>query len=77
MTHSLLYTIDPFTESGAIGTLKVTKHWIVQLGISASHDVAIWSDDRRQKARGLQKRLDFSTALWRMVYAKSWRALSM
>jgi len=58
MTHSLLYTIDPFTESGAIGTLKLNKQWIVQLGVSAGHDVAIWSDDR--KASGIAC-LDYST----------------
>jgi Putative beta-barrel porin-2, OmpL-like. bbp2 len=50
MTHSLLYTIDPFTESGAIATLKLSKQWIVQGGISAEHDVAIWSDDRKPSA---------------------------
>jgi hypothetical protein len=50
MTHSLLYTIDPFTDTGAIGTLKLTKQWIVQLGISASHDVAPWTEDRRPSA---------------------------
>jgi hypothetical protein len=51
MSHSLLYTVDPFTESGAIATLKLTKQWMVQLGVSAGHDVAIWSDDR--KASGI------------------------
>jgi hypothetical protein len=50
MTHSLLYTIDPFTETGAIATLKLTKQWLVQLGISAGHDVAPWSDDRKPSA---------------------------
>jgi len=50
MTHSLLYTIDPFTDTGAIATLKLTKQWIVQLGISAGHDVAPWSDDAKPSA---------------------------
>jgi hypothetical protein len=50
MTHSLLYTIDPFTETGIIGTLKLNKQWIVQLGLSAGHDVAPWSDDRKPSA---------------------------
>lgn len=45
MTHSLLYTIDPFTETGIIGTLKINYQWIVQLGMSASHDVAPWTSD--------------------------------
>jgi hypothetical protein len=50
MTHSLLYTIDPFTDTGIIGTLKLNKQWIVQLGLSAGHDVAPWSDDRKPSA---------------------------
>jgi len=50
MTHSLLYTIDPFTDTGAIASLKLTKQWMVQLGVSAGHDVAIWSDDRKASA---------------------------
>ncbi len=58
MTHSLLYTIDPFTDTGAIATLKLSKQWLVQLGVSASHDVAIWSDDR--KASGIFC-LDYAT----------------
>jgi hypothetical protein len=45
MTHSLLYTIDPFTDTGVYGTLKLNKQWMVQLGISCSHDVACWTPD--------------------------------
>jgi hypothetical protein len=50
MSHSLLYTIDPFTETGAIATLKLSKQWIVQAGISAGHDVAPWTVDRKPSA---------------------------
>ena len=50
MTHSLLYTIDPFTDTGIYGTLKLNKQWIVQLGVSAGHDVALWSDDAKASA---------------------------
>ena len=50
MTHSLLYTIDPFTDTGIFGTLKLTNQWIVQLGLSAGHDIAPWSDDRKPSA---------------------------
>ncbi len=46
MTHSLLYTIDPFTDTGIIGTVKLTDQWLVQLGLSAGHDVAPWTSDR-------------------------------
>ena len=50
MTHSLLYTIDPFTDTGIYATLKLTKQWIVQFGVSAGHDVALWSDDAKASA---------------------------
>jgi hypothetical protein len=59
MTHSLLYTIDPFTDTGAIATLKLSKQWLVQAGVSASHDVAPWTVDRRAS---LIACLDYSTA---------------
>ncbi len=59
MTHSLLYTIDPFTDTGAIATLKLTRQWTVQAGVSAGHDVAPWSDDRKAS---LIACLDYSTA---------------
>ncbi len=45
MTHSLLYTIDPFTDTGIYATLKLNKQWMVQFGVSCSHDVACWTDD--------------------------------
>ena len=59
MTHSLLYSIDPFTDTGAIATLKLTKQWTVQAGVSAGHDAAPWSDDRKAS---LITCLDYSTA---------------
>ena len=46
-THSLLYSIDPFTDTGIMGTAKLNDHWLVQLGITASHDVAPWAPGAR------------------------------
>jgi putative OmpL-like beta-barrel porin-2 len=50
MTHSLLYTIDPFTDTGIYGTLKLNKQWIIQLGMSGGHDVALWTSDAKPSA---------------------------
>ena len=47
MTHSLLYTIDPFTDTGIIASLKLNPQWMIQVGISCSHDVACWTSDAR------------------------------
>lgn len=46
-SHSLLYAIDPFTDTGLIATVKVTDRWLVQLGITAGHDVALWTPDAK------------------------------
>jgi Putative beta-barrel porin-2, OmpL-like. bbp2 len=50
MTHSLLYTIDPFTDTGIYGSLKLNRQWMVQLGLSAGHDVAPWTSDAKPSA---------------------------
>jgi len=44
-THSLLYSIDPFTDTGVIATVKLNDHWLAQLELSAGHDVAPWTPD--------------------------------
>jgi hypothetical protein len=49
-SHSLLYTIDPFTDTGLLATIKLSDQWLVQAGITASHDVALWTSDARPSA---------------------------
>ncbi|MGD1093625.1 MAG: TonB-dependent receptor [Bryobacteraceae bacterium] len=49
-THSLLYAIDPFTDTGILGTVRINDRWLVQLGITASHDVAPWTQDAKPSA---------------------------
>jgi hypothetical protein len=46
-SHSLLYAIDPFTDTGLMATVKVSEQWLVQLGITAGHDVAPWTTDAK------------------------------
>ena len=46
-SHSLLYAIDPFTDTGLIATLKVNDRWLLQLGITGGHDVALWTPDAK------------------------------
>lgn len=42
-SHSLLFSYDPFTQTGLIGTLKLNDRWLVNLGISAGNDIAPWA----------------------------------
>jgi hypothetical protein len=49
-THSLLYAVDPFTDTGILGTFKLSEGLLLQLGVTASHDVAPWTKDARPSA---------------------------
>ena len=49
-SHSLLYAIDPFTDTGVLATVQISDQWLVQAGITASHDVAVWTDDAQPSA---------------------------
>jgi len=46
-SHSLLYSVDPFTDTGILATAKLNDKWLVQLGLTAGHDVAPWSSDAK------------------------------
>jgi hypothetical protein len=46
-SHSLLYAIDPFTDTGVIATVKLNDQWLVQAGITGGHDVALWTPDAK------------------------------
>jgi hypothetical protein len=46
-SHSLLYAIDPFTDTGLIATVKLNDQWLVQVGITGGHDVALWTSDAK------------------------------
>ncbi len=41
-THSLTYTYDCYTQTGANATIKLSDHWTVQLGLSPGCETAAW-----------------------------------
>jgi hypothetical protein len=41
-THSLLYTVDPYTQIGVMASVKLDARWTVQAGLSGGNDVALW-----------------------------------
>jgi hypothetical protein len=51
-SHSLLYAVDPFTDTGVLATIQANDQWVVQLGISGSHDVALWTEDAKPSFMG-------------------------
>ena len=49
-SHSLLYTVDPYTQTGVVASVKLSEHWLVQAGLSAGNDVAPWTKDAKPTA---------------------------
>ena len=58
-SHSLLYAIDPFTDTGLLATVKLFDRWLVQGGISAGHDIAPWESGAKPSGTVC---LDYTTA---------------
>jgi hypothetical protein len=46
-SHSLLYTIDPYTQTGIVASIKLNDHWLIQAGFSGGNDVAPWTPDAK------------------------------
>ena len=46
-SHSILYTYDCYTQTGANATVKFSENWSVQGGISGGCDVAPWTTDAK------------------------------
>lgn len=47
-SHSLLYTYDPYTQHGAVTTIKLNRNWQLQAELSFGNDVAPWVKRDRQ-----------------------------
>jgi hypothetical protein len=41
-THSILFTFDTYTQTGAMATMMLNKQWILQAAIHAGTDMAPW-----------------------------------
>ena len=51
-SHSLLYAVDPFTDTGVLATIQANDQWGVQVGVSGGHDVALWTEDAKPSFMG-------------------------
>jgi len=58
-SHSLLYAVDPFTDTGILSTIQLNNRWLIQTGLSAGHDVALWTTDAKPSFTGC---VDYTTS---------------
>jgi hypothetical protein len=47
LTHSILYTVDAYTNVGILTTTKLSDQWTVQFGVHAGDDSAPWNGSAR------------------------------
>ncbi|WP_114238797.1 outer membrane beta-barrel protein [Dyella sp. C9] len=47
VTHSILYTVDPYTQMGVMTTTRLNSQWTLQVGINGSNDTAVWNSAAR------------------------------
>lgn len=52
LTHSILYTVDAYTNVGVLATTKLSDQWTIQLGLHGGDDVAPWKRESRLTAQG-------------------------
>jgi hypothetical protein len=46
-SHSLLYTVDPYTQTGIVATTRLSKNWTIQTELSSGNDIAPWVKSER------------------------------
>ncbi len=46
-SHSLLYSYDAYTQTGVNATIRLSRRWMFQAGLSAGNDVAPWTKDAK------------------------------
>ena len=46
-SHSILYTVDCYTQTGMVGTVKLSDHWTAQAGVSPGCDTMPWTTDAK------------------------------
>lgn len=46
-SHSILYTVDCYTQTGVLASIKINNHWTTQTGLSPGCDVMPWTSDAK------------------------------
>ena len=52
-THSLMFSVDPYTYTGVNTHWKINKNWTVELGVDFGNDMAPWVDSAKLNGLGM------------------------
>lgn len=66
VTHSVMFTYDPFTFMGILATIRLTPQWTIDVGVHGGNDMAVWSNSAQPNGHFMVKWLsqDNKDAIW-------------
>jgi len=65
-THSLMFTVDCYTQTGVNASIKLNDRWTVQFGVHAGDDIAPWNAAARPTGMAMMRWVSKSNndSLW-------------
>lgn len=66
VTHSVMFTYDPYTFMGILATIRLNPQWTVDVGVHGGNDMAVWSESAQPNGHFMVKWLsrDNQDAIW-------------
>ena len=66
VTHSVMFSYDPFTFTGILASVRLNPQWTIELGVHGGNDMAAWSDSAQPNGHAMIKWLstDNKDAIW-------------
>lgn len=66
VTHSVMFTYDPFTFMGILATIRLNSQWTVDVGVHGGNDMAVWSNSAQPNGHFMVKWLsqDNKDTIW-------------
>ncbi len=66
VTHSVMFTYDPYTFMGVLATIRLNSQWTVDVGVHGGNDMAVWSNSAQPNGHFMVKWLstDNNDAIW-------------
>ena len=66
VTHSVMFSYDPFTFTGILADVRLNSQWTIELGVHGGNDMAAWSESAQPNGHAMVKWLskDNKDAVW-------------
>jgi len=55
VTHSVMFTYDPYTFMGILATIRLNSQWTIDVGVHGGNDMAVWSNSSQPNGHFMVK----------------------